>query len=134
MEKNYSHKKSELQKVLSTLRQCINNGNYTVKTEGPRQINRNFIDNYNLNDAKIKDILLNINVDEFCYTTISRDAYHAGNILYVFQPIVKLYNPDDVAERIQMYVKFDIVNKKKDKQSIIISFHEAQWPERYCFR
>lgn len=58
----------EIREILSIIKTCVSNGNYTVSLNENRLENIDFINTYNLTPAKRKRILLSLEVEDFCYS------------------------------------------------------------------
>ena len=70
MEEHYNQKytQKEIEIILQKIKDCVDNNKYTISLNENRQENIQFIQEYNLNSSKQKEILLSIKVDEFCHS------------------------------------------------------------------
>lgn len=91
-----------------------------------RKENIEFINNHNLKKEDIKQILLNLKTNDFCYATL--DKKNKNVILYVFAPTIMLKS-----EEIKMYIKFRIYDTLPST-TIVISFHSLNYKIKYAFK
>ncbi|HBZ63858.1 MAG TPA: hypothetical protein DEO89_04490, partial [Lachnospiraceae bacterium] len=78
--------------------------------------------------------LMQINVEDFCYTLQNTKLEYEYEVLYVFVPQVKLYNSDGDTETVDIYTKFNIIDIPNGRRTIVISFHKRNKPITYLFR
>ena len=136
MNPNYlqNYTKKDIKEVLSKIPACIRNGRYTVSTNNNRVENINFINDYNLRDKKIRKIILNMKVEDFCHALHNTNPKHSDKILWVFVPQVELSDVDGDSITVDVYTKFNIVNSQSSDYTIVISFHKRNKPIDYLFR
>ena len=103
--------KEQINEVLNKIKDCIINNNYTISLNRNRQENIKFINEYNIRSVKQKNILLSIKVEDFCYTLQNIKIGYEHEVLYVFVPQVKLFNADDIEEMVNVYIKFNLIDK-----------------------
>ena len=125
------HTKAEITHVLAAIHKHIREGRFRVL--GKREKNEAFFAEYNIRSEKQREILLRIQVEDFCYSLQSTKKGYEGNQLYVFVPKVELYNIDGEKEKVQIYIKFDIIEKLSGQTAIVISFHKLEKPINYLF-
>lgn len=109
-------------------------GHYTIAKNENRSKNLDFINNYNLNYAKQKDILLKIEPEDFCHTLKNTKSGYEHEILYVFCPQMSLFNFDGEEEQLGIYIKFNIIEYDAGTKVITISFHKKNKPMYYLFK
>ncbi len=70
MNKNYNqnYTKEEISAILAKIKDCIKNDRFTISLNENRQENINFIREYNIRSNIQKNILLNIEVEDFCHS------------------------------------------------------------------
>lgn len=115
--------------VLKQIHQIVEDGIYGKDcTVVPREKNKKLRANYWLSDAKIKEILLSLRVDEFVEIDDSDNENHIGDIVCVFQKkylLMPRLKENSDYEMVSLYIK---ITKPKDGELLfIISFHEAEY-------
>lgn len=131
--RNTHYSENDIKQSLRHMKSLVEQGKFTVSLGYTKDDNREFLDNYHLLTNDIKNLLLKIEYSDFCYTTRSINERYFGKPLYVFAPVYELYNCNDEMERIQTYVKLDIVVKENGEEVVAISFHSAHEPIAYNF-
>ncbi len=89
---------------------------------------------YNLGSDRQKQILLQIEIEDFCYTLQNRNIGFEHEVLYVFCPQVTLFNFDGEKKQVDVYTKFNIVDLNPGNRVVVISFHERKKPITHFFR
>lgn len=131
---NQNYTREQIDSILSIIKCCIKEGRFIISKNENRQENINFMKEYNLNSRKQKDLLLDINIEDFCYSLQNIKPGYEHEILYVFCPQVMLFNFDGIEELVDIYTKFNIIETESEKVVIIISFHKINKPVYYLFR
>lgn len=130
---NKTHTKDEIENVLRIIKECILKDRYDISLNVNRQENIIFISNYDITEAKQKEIFLNLKVENFCHSLKNKKIGFEHEILYVFMPEVKLIDIMANEVDIIIYIKFNIIERNKDNNVIVISFHEANKSPDYLF-
>lgn len=122
--------KENIEKYLGELIEVIKYNKYQISN---RDKNNEFIHRYNLRSKKIKEILMNLNVLDFCYAE-DNDRMN-GEILYVFCKEYQLDNWGTI-ENIKIYIKINkITLKDKNGEYVfIVSFHKPERDIKFLFR
>lgn len=107
---------------------------FVISKNESRQENIDFINEYNLSSKKQKEILLKIELEDFCHALQNTNLGFKHEILYVFCPQALLFSIDDQKELIEMYIKFNIIELSVGKRLVVISFHKRNKPIDYLFR
>lgn len=131
---NMNYTLEEVEEFLSAIKSCIVRDRFQISLNERRKENLDFINEYNIRPAKQKAILLQIESDDFCHSVKNKKAGYEHEDLYVFAPVVSLYNADDVEEQVEMYVKFNIIGDSEDGRTVVISFHKLNRPIEYRFK
>ncbi len=131
---NQNHKYEEIEEVLSKIKKCISLGNYYISLNEHRQENIDFINEYNIRTDKQKNILMNINVEDFCHSLQNLKTGYEHETLYVFVPNVQLFNSNDEKEIVPIYTKFNIIELSSGDKTVVISFHKCNKPIQYLFK
>lgn len=125
--------KKQIHEILEQIQNCIKINSFTLSLNNNRTENQNFIKNYFLTKNKVKDILLGIKVEDFCYSLPNRKVGYEKEILHVFCPKVRLFNFENEEEVVSIYTKFNMINKSVNKHVVVISFHKKNKPIDYLF-
>ena len=129
---NYSRK--DIEAILNKIKRCVKDNRYTISLNENRRENIDFINEYNLSSNKQKNILMQIQVEDFCYTLQNVKIGYEYEVLYVFVPQVSLYNASGHNEMIDVYTKFNIIDMPNGSRTVVISLHRRNKPIRYLFR
>ena len=112
--------KQEIGEFLGKFKILVKNKKFIIPQNDKRLDNRKFIQKYHLNLKKQMQMLLEIQVTDFCYSVDSDK--NTGERLYIF---LKDYTLDNwgILEKVSVYIKIVI---KSEDYTVIISFHEPQ--------
>jgi len=55
-------------------------------------------------------------------------------VLYVFVPQVNLFNAEGVEEKVDIYIKINIIDMSNGSRTTVISFHKRNKAITYLFR
>ena len=124
--------KEEFIPIFNTIKKCIKSNEYIIELNENRSDNQEFIIKYNLKEKRIKKILSDIKIEDFCYATPHND--NPNVVLYVFAPNATVYEIEDAKVTIQMYIKFRLCGNKDSATTIVISFHELKRSISYSFK
>jgi hypothetical protein len=130
---NCNHTVKEITEVLTDFKKCVSNDRFIISQNENRQKNVDFINKFILTYKKQKKMLLNLCVNDFCYTMINSNPKFPAATLYVFAPIVKLNNIDGYEESVQVYIKFILNNYAKAENTLLISFHQSESMCKHLF-
>ena len=130
--RNYTRK--EIEEVLEIIKTCVSSDRYIISLNENRQENIDFINEYNIRSEKQKSILKQIEVDDFCCSVQNNKPGYEHEALYIFVPQVLLYNADGEEEIVDIYTKFNIIDRPDGKRTIVISFRKRNKPIDYLFR
>lgn len=117
---------AEKTKILESIHNMVRNGtlglDYTISN---RDKNRRLRRDYNITDAKIRQILLDLHADNFIKAEKSDNLDHPNDVVYIFKKKTLLMprwqeNADDV--NVRLYIK--ITWPAENTMMFIISFHE----------
>lgn len=65
---NISYTWDQINKILDCIKKCVNENRFIISKNENRQENIDFINAYNLNAKKQKEILLGLRTEDFCHT------------------------------------------------------------------
>ena len=132
---NQNYTREEVEVILNKIKDCINDNQYIISQNQNRAENAQFITEYRLDEKKRKEILLSIEVDDFCHSLNNTNPGYEHEVLYVFCPQRNLFDIFGEEEFVDIYTKFNIIEYKIDKKRVItISFHKRNKPIAYLFR
>lgn len=118
--KHISHTKEEITEILDVVRKNVLKDNFIICATSKNYKNVEFIKKYNLHNNKQKEILLELNVCDFCYSV---DNYkNPKERLYIFYRKYELNSWGEINE-VDIYIKIAI---KFDECIVVISFHEPE--------
>jgi len=127
-------KPEEIKAYLKTFKRLVLDDQYTISQNGRREENIQFIEDYKIDSKKEKEILMNIEFDDFCYAVNNKKPKFSHEILYVFN---KEYELDRWGElkSVEIYIKTNKTETRSgDDIMIIVSFHERNKPIKYLFK
>lgn len=132
---NQNYTREEVEVILNKIKDCINDNQYIISQNQNRAENVQFITEYRLDEKKRKEILLSIEVDDFCHSLNNTNPGYEHEVLYVFCPQRNLFDIFGEEEFVDIYTKFNIIEYKIDKKRVVtISFHKRNKPIAYLFR
>lgn len=124
----------EIETYLSTLIDLIEKGRFSIALNENRQENVEFMEDFNISSQKAKEILLSLEVMDFCYAADNLNPKFAHEKLYIFCKEVGLDNRGTF-ERVDIYVKSNLTTTRRgDNFLFIVSFHQRNNPITYCFK
>lgn len=134
MNQNYNQDYTELaiHELLNEIKQCVRRGNFIISSGEKRKENQSTIRNYRIDEEKQIDILLGIEVNDFCHSLQNIKEQYSHEVLYVFCPLVIVYDISDEEIEIDLYIKFNLI--ERNDKLIVISFHERNKPIDYAFK
>ncbi|SKC46833.1 hypothetical protein SAMN02745115_01010 [[Eubacterium] yurii] len=131
---NQNYTKQEIDEILDKVKNCVYNNRYTISLNENRQENIDFINEYNIYSNKQKKILLQLKVEDFCHSLQNTKPGYEYEVLYVFVPQVNLFNAEGVKEKVDIYIKINIIDMSNGSRTIVISFHKRNKAITYLFR
>lgn len=124
----------EVEQYISEFKKLIKNNRFTISRNEKRKENIEFLEAFKINVSKVKEILLNIEVHDFCYAVDNKNPNFAYEKLYIFCPQYELDNWGQ-NKTVDIYVKTNLIeNKDRNKYMIVVSFHKRNKPVTYLFR
>ncbi|MDD7281486.1 MAG: hypothetical protein PUH10_05800 [Erysipelotrichaceae bacterium] len=125
MDKN----KNEVECYLRDVKQAIREKRYLVSS---RDKNEQLFVDYNITEKMREEILLDLQVDDFCEAINNEHPKFSHEILYIFGKDVRLLPRFGTEEEtVSLYIKF---NKLENLYCIVISFHKQEYPLKYAFK
>ncbi|MCU5578552.1 hypothetical protein RE438_30030 (plasmid) [Bacillus wiedmannii] len=124
----------EVEQYIFELKKLIKSNRFTISRNEKRKENIEFLEAYKINVSKVKEILLNIGVHNFCYAVDNKNPNFSYEKLYIFCPQYELDNWGQ-KKSVDIYVKTNLIeNKDRNKYMIVVSFHKRNKPVTYLFR
>lgn len=125
--KHLNHTKEEIEDYLKQLKNSVIRGKFIICTTDKNIKNRNFIEEYKLDKNKQKQMLIELEANDFCYSV---DNYNdPQERLYIFCRGYELNNWGTI-EKVEVYIKTVI---KKESFIVIVSFHTPEKNIRKLF-
>lgn len=122
----------EIEKYITEVKKAIEADNYRIETNRRRQANLALFRDYAIDEAKSKEILLDLTANDFCEVLQNEHKGFEHELLYVFGKDVKLLQRfGEGEETISLYIK---CNKLESEFLIVISFHKQEYPLTYAFK
>jgi predicted DNA-binding protein YlxM (UPF0122 family) len=131
---NTDYSKEEVADVLQEIQECIRADRFTIALNENREENLSFVRDYNLRHIRRKQILLQIETEDFCHSLQNTNVGYEHEVLYVFCPQVILFNFAGEEKQVDVYIKFNIIEVASRNRVVVISFHERNKPIDYLFR
>lgn len=126
--------REQIDEILAKIKMCIADGRYTISLNQRRRENTEFIQTYNIRTARQKEILMQIQAEDFCHALQNKKPGYEHEVLYVFVPQVELFRADGHGEMVDIYTKFNLMEQPSGNHTVVISFHKRNKPIEYLFR
>lgn len=138
--KKYYHKnphvtirdKEQIEHYLSDVKSKVRDDLYRVERNDKRQENNNLFLRYVIDKNKVKEILLNLNSEDYSETRPNEHKGYENELLYIFGKTVFL--TERIGEnrvKVPLYIK---INNREKGPVIIISFHKQKFTLKYYFK
>ena len=124
----------QIKNLVQIIKDCVRENRYTISLEDNKMENIQFIEEYNINEKKRIDILFNLNYKDFCYGLKNLKDGIEQNNLYIFCIERELYNIEDKKEKVDIYLKFNIVFNEIEEYILLVSLHKRNKPISYVFK
>ena len=90
----------EVEKYLNRVKVAVEKDKYRIEINKNRSDNRNLFENYVLSEARIKEILLSLTVDDFSERRKNNHKGFEKEILYIFAQFKKIVALSNLIQRI----------------------------------
>ena len=124
--------KKDIEQYLSEVKEAVENNRYRIERNARRRDNIQLFEEYIIDEAKAKEILLSLTAMDFSDLLQNEHKGFEHEKLYVFGKDVRLLERYGMEEKtVSLYIKF---NKLETCFVIVISFHEQKYPLKYYFK
>lgn len=124
----------QIEAYLRDFKQLVKDGSYSIELNENRTENVDFMEEYDISIEKAKNILLSIDVYDFCYAADNTKPQFAHEKLYVFCREFELNNRGTL-EDVDIYIKSNLTQTRRgNKRLFVVSFHKRNNPITYCFK
>ena len=121
--------REEISNYLSEVKKYVNAGQYQISN---RTKNQSLYIEYVFSEERCKEIILDLEVDDFSDAVQNDHPQHPEEILYIFgKEVSLLLKQGGGEENVALYIKF---NKLTNLYVIVISFHKQDYPLTYKFK
>lgn len=124
----------DIKEYLRKFRKLIIDDKYTISKNNNRRENIDFIEDYKIDTKKEKEILLDLQFDDFCYAASNTNEGFEHEVLYIFCKCQEL-DYWGILENIDIYIKVNMTETRKgDNFAIVVSFHKRNKPIKCLFK
>ena len=129
------YSEQEIEEVLGQIKELVSQNKFIISTGENRVKNDEFADEFNLDKEKRKQLMLKIEVRDFCDCVQSPNVYKNHDDYFIFGPYFLLTDVFGDERQVQVYAKFVLATSKTTGlKKIVVSFHEAERPMSYYFK
>ena len=120
---------------MGQIKELVSQNKFIISTGENRVKNDEFADEFNLDKEKRKQLILKIEVRDFCDCVQSPNVYKNHDDYFIFGPCFLLTDVFGDERQVQVYAKFVLATSKTTGlKTIVVSFHEAERPMSYYFK
>ena len=117
---------------LDEVKCALRKNRYRISLNANRGANRKLFQDYVIDEAMARQILLELDVSDFSEVRPNEHEGYENELLYIFGKDVRLLERYGNKEKtVSLYIKF---NKLENCFVIVISFHEQKFPLNYYFK
>ncbi len=121
--------RDEVKLYLRDVKKSVIEGRFQIS---PRTKNKSLYIDYVFSEERCKQIILDLDVNDFSDAVHNDHPQHPEEILYIFgKEVLLLPKQGGGEEKVSLYIKF---NKLTDLYVIVISFHKQDYPLTYRFK
>lgn len=129
------YSEQEIEEVLGQIKELVSQNKFIISTGENRVKNDEFADEFNLDKEKRRQLMLKIEVRDFCDCVQSPNVYKNHDDYFIFGPYFLLTDVFGDERQVQVYAKFVLATSKTTGlKTIVVSFHEAERPMSYYFK
>lgn len=124
--------RESIEQYLLEVKEAVKEDKYRLDHNSRRQDNIKLFLDYVIDEAKVKEVILDLNTQDFSTILQNEHKGFEHEKLYVFGKDITLLERNGTEEKtVSLYIKF---NKLENCFVIIISFHEQKYPLTYYFK
>jgi hypothetical protein len=124
------YKKDDIEKYLKIFKELVNNKNYRICK---REKNYSFIEDYFITKIKLREILLSLECEDFCYAEDNDNPDYQNEILFIFGKEYEL-GYFDKPKLVKIFIKINLEKVQTGLFASVVSFHPEEKPLRYLFK
>ena len=114
------YSKLEIEDLLEEIKRLIQSKSYMISTGENREKNEEFMIEFNLDDEKICELLMQIEYSDFCECLHPYDVLRNHEDYYLFAPEFTLTDLFGDVLQVIVYVKIIIKNDKKNQPFLLL--------------
>ena len=124
--------RESIEQYLLEVKESVKKDKYRLDHNSRRQDNIKLFLDYVIDEAKVKEVILDLNTQVFSTILQNEHKGFEHEKLYVFGKDIILLERNGTEEKtVSLYIKF---NKLENCFVIVISFHEQKYPLTYYFK
>lgn len=124
--------RESIEQYLLEVKESVKKDKYMLDHNSRRQDNIKLFLDYVIDEAKVKEVILDLDTQDFSTILQNEHKGFEHEKLYVFGKDIILLERNGTEEKtVSLYIKF---NKLENCFVIVISFHEQKYPLTYYFK
>ena len=124
--------RESIEQYLLEVKESVKKDKYRLDHNSRRQDNIKLFLDYVIDEAKVKEVILDLDTQDFSTILQNEHKGFEHEKLYVFGKDIRLLERNGTEEKtVSLYIKF---NKLENCFVIVISFHEQKYPLTYYFK
>ena len=124
--------RESIEQYLLEVKEAVKEDKYRLDHNSRRQDNIKLFLDYVIDEAKVKEVILDLDTQDFSTILQNEHKGFEHEKLYVFGKDIILLERNGTEEKtVSLYIKF---NKLENCFVIVISFHEQKYPLTYYFK
>ena len=124
--------RESIEQYLLEVKESVKKDKYRLDHNSRRQDNIKLFLDYVIDEAKVKEVILDLDTQDFSTILQNEHKGFEREKLYVFGKDIILLERNGTEEKtVSLYIKF---NKLENCFVIVISFHEQKYPLTYYFK
>ena len=124
--------RESIEQYLLEVKEAVKKDKYRLDHNSRRQDNIKLFLDYVIDEAKVKEVILDLNTQDFSTILQNEHKGFEHEKLYVLGKDIILLERNGTEEKtVSLYIKF---NKLENCFVIVISFHEQKYPLTYYFK
>lgn len=125
----------DIDSYIKDMKADVEDWRYRIERNENRRDNNQLFEDYVIDEAKAREILLSIETKDFSSVVNNVNPRYPNERLYIFGKDVLLVEKYSESEKVvPLYIKFNKLEMKSGSFVIVVSFHEQKRPLTYPFR